>query len=544
MKRSKKVLAASAAFALSALAVVGLTACARTAPVGTQNAASAASAPVTSAMVEGGAVAGAVEDGVGVFKGIPFAAPPVGPLRWKAPQPVLPWKGVKKADEFGPAPMQNALVAKLFSQAKRVSEDCLYLNVWTPAKSARERLPVMVWIYGGAYMMGATSQPLYNGAKLAKKGVVVVSVAYRLGPFGFLAHPQLSAESGKGSGDYGLLDQIAGLRWVKNNIARFGGDPSRVTAFGESAGGISVSVLMCAPPARGLFQQAISESGVMMAPVVQGSEVSASPSALSLPEAERRGVAFLAKLGVKDIAAARALSADRILDAGSDIHDAVVDGNVIPGDQYRLFEAGRFADVPLLAGWNGDDGAMFAPKVPTPERFTGMVRAAYGASADAVLSLYPHGTPAEAQKSMNALLRDTAFGWPTWARAGLLTRHGKSKAFLYYFNYTPDNAPAGPGHGAEIPYVFGKLGNGLFGFGAPKPAARKVSDEMMSYWVNFATTGDPNGPGLPAWPAFHEPDAKVLKFATEISAQPVPNLTQLQALDAYFAKRRAAEPRR
>lgn len=485
--------------------------------------------------VTGGVIEGTTgKGGIRVFKGIPFAAPPVGQLRWRAPQPVKPWTGVRKADAFGPAPMQDANLARWVEGAKTISEDCLYLNVWTPAQSPGERLPVMVWIYGGAFTIGATSTPGYDGTRLAQKGVVVVSIAYRLGPFGFLAHPQLSAESGKGSGSYGLQDQIAALRWVKSNIAQFGGAPSRVTIFGESAGAISVSILMGAPGARGLFQRAISQSGVLMAPVKQGNEATAI-SALSLKEAEKRGVAFLARLGAKNIGAARALGAERILQAGGGINEAVVDGEVVLGDHYALFEAGRFADVPLLAGWNGDDGGMFAPKAVTPQSFVDQARTGFGPSAEAILSVYPHATDAQARKSVKGLVRDLAFAWPAWARARLLTRHGKSPAFLYYFDYTPNNAPDGPGHAAEIPYVFGNLGGW---FGGPKLAERAISEKMMSYWVNFAKTGNPNGAGLPAWPSFNEKAMRVMYFDGSPGMRPVPNLKGLEALDAYFAWRR------
>src|SRR6266568_2240155 len=227
---------------------------------------------IQTVQVTGGKLQGVVKDGVASFKGIPFAAPPIGELRWKPPQPVKPWSGIRKADAFGPAPMQIRAPSLLLGGWSRVSEDCLYLNVWTPARRADEKLPVMVWIYGGGFIIGMTSMPLYDGTKLAQKGVVMVSLAYRVGPFGFLAHPELSRESGKGSGCYGLQDQVAGLRWVKDNIARFGGDPSRVTIFGESAGGIAVSMLAASPAAKGLFHRAISENGGSFAPVRSGNE--------------------------------------------------------------------------------------------------------------------------------------------------------------------------------------------------------------------------------------------------------------------------------
>ncbi len=260
--------------------------------------------------VTGGEIRGVAKDGVASFKGIPFAAPPVGDLRWKAPQPVVPWSGVRDADKYGPAPMQPPVLAALMGG--KPSEDCLYLNVWTAAKSSSERRPVMVWIYGGGFIMGATSAAFYDGAAFARKGVVLVSIAYRVGPFGFLAHPELSAESGAGSGCYGIQDQIAALQWVKDNIANFGGDPSRVTIFGESAGGISVGILATSPAAKGLFQRAISESGGSMAPIKPSADFFGGMIP-SLAFAESRGKKFLADLGVNDFRAARDPTLGRFL---------------------------------------------------------------------------------------------------------------------------------------------------------------------------------------------------------------------------------------
>ena len=269
-----------------------------------------AAAQVQTVAVTGGSVEGVVSNGIVSFKGIPFAAPPIGDLRWKAPQPVNPWTGVKKADKFAVKCMQDPNMSAIFGGPPAVGEDCLYLNVWTPAKTAGDKLPVMVWIYGGGFFGGETSSPAYDGTRLAEKGVVLVSVAYRVGVFGFLAHPELSQESRTGSGNYGLRDQIAGLKWVKENIARFGGDPSRVTIFGESAGGISVSMLAASPAAKGLFTRAISESGGSFAPPRFGQEGGQSVAPLKVAEAA--GQAVLTRIGASDIKAARALPADQI----------------------------------------------------------------------------------------------------------------------------------------------------------------------------------------------------------------------------------------
>jgi para-nitrobenzyl esterase len=319
-------------------------------------------AQVQSVTVSGGKLTGVQADGIVSFKGIPFAAPPLGDLRWRAPQPVKPWSGEKKADKFGPSCMQDASFARIFGAPDAISEDCLYLNVWTPAKAATDKLPVMVWIYGGGFAGGMTSIPAYDGTQFAKQGVVLVSVSYRLGAFGFLAHPELSRESGKASGNYGLQDMIAGLQWVKANIARFGGDPSRVTIFGESAGGIAVSMLGASPSAKGLFQRAISESGGNFAAAKTANEGGLNVPTLKV--AEGVGKAFVAKLGAGDIKAARALSADAIQKVvGPGLGTGfwpVFDGDVLPGDQYVLYSQGHFNDTPVLIGTNSDEGALFA----------------------------------------------------------------------------------------------------------------------------------------------------------------------------------------
>jgi para-nitrobenzyl esterase len=491
---------------------------------------------IQTAKVTGGEVQGVAKEGVVSFKGIPFAAPPVGDLRWKAPQPVKAWTGCKKADAFAPGPMQDAFVAMAMGGSTELSEDCLYLNVWTPAKSANEKLPVMVWIYGGAFVGGMTSIPLYDGTKLARKGVVLVSIAYRVGPFGFLAHPELNRESGRGSGCYGIQDQIAALRWVKDNIARFGGDPSRVTIFGESAGGISVSMLTVVPAARGLFQQAISESGGSMAPVKCNKEAGQNVPSLKL--AEETGKTFLSKLGVKDIKAARALSADKIQKAAGGMGRfwPVADGDVLPGDQYELYEAGKFNDTPVLLGSNSDEGALFVRPGVTPVALEERIRDGYGPTAEAILRAYPHSTDAEAFQSAEDLFRESAFAWHTWAWADLQSRKGRHHAFVYYFDHRTSTSPDGANHAAEIPFVFRNLE--VLG-GAPTPEDTALSDLMSSYWVNFARSGDPNGSGLPAWPAFNAKEMKTMVFDQTPGARPLPNLEKLKAFDAYYAWRRA-----
>ena len=501
-----------------------------------------ASAQVKDVDVTGGKVSGVVANGIVSFKGIPFAASPVGALRWKAPQPVKPWTGVKQAFEYSASCMQDANFAKIFGTSAPISEDCLYLNVWTPAKTPGDKLPVMVWIYGGGFVGGMTSVPAYDGTRLAEQGIVLVSVAYRLGVFGFLAHPELSKESGKGSGNYGVQDMIAGLQWVKANIAKFGGDSSRVTIFGESAGGIAVSMLAASPAAKGLFQRAISESGGNFAPPRFANEGGVSGPPLKFAEAS--GQAFLAKLGASDLKAARELPAEKLQAAlGPGLQGGfwpVFDGDVLPGDQYELYLVKRFNDTPILIGINSDEGALFAPPGATAALFESFVRPSYGKHADAILAVYPHATTEEAAKASRDIFRDSVFAWSTWAWAMLQAQKGTGKAFVYYFDHRPPQSSNGANHGSEIGYVFKNLGSGgALGLpGPPRPEDLAMSDLVSSYWVNFAKMGDPNGPGLPAWPAFSVTSQNAMHFDTKSSARPVPNMTQIKALDDYFAWRR------
>jgi para-nitrobenzyl esterase len=350
--------------------------------------------------VEGGLVQGAIEDELAVYKGIPFAAPPVGNLRWRAPQPVEKWDGVKETVKFAPACIQGIMMGR-GSIGPAPSEDCLYLNIWSPAKSPRDRVPVFVWIYGGGFAGGATSMPTFSGEKLARKGVVLVSIAYRVGQMGFFVHPELSAETkNRVSGNYGLLDMISGLQWIQKNIAAFGGDPQRVTIFGESAGGIAVSMLCASPLAKGLFHGAISESGGSFGPP--------RPNPLPgenmrrLADAERDGEEILEAAGVASIAEARKLSPDKLSGGSSRGRGGpaarggggppglsywpIVDGWVIPDDQYKLYEAKRYNDVPVLIGYNSDEGQSFSPPA-TPEDYISNVKSRFGPFADKLMDL-------------------------------------------------------------------------------------------------------------------------------------------------------------
>jgi para-nitrobenzyl esterase len=487
-----------------------------------------------SVATEYGLVRGSIENGLTVYRGIPFAMPPVGDLRWRPPQPAAKWEGVRQTTKFGPDPIQGA------GTGPEMSEDCLYVNVWTPAKTADERIPVLVWIYGGGFNGGATRWD--TGENLAKKGVVLVSIAYRVGQFGFLAHPELSAESSQHvSGNYGLLDQIAALRWVQKNIGAFGGDPAKVTIFGESAGGISVSMLCASPLAKGLFRGAISQSGGSFGPTRQ--TLYPGENMKPLHEAEKTGEAYAKAAGVASIAELRKLPPDK-LPKGREIGWGwpIVDGWVIPDDQYKLYEKGRYNDVNVIVGYNSDEAAyMFS--APTPEQHITGVKIRYGKFADSLLKAYPVSVD-RVDRSARNLNRDAAFGWHTWTWARLQARTGKSKVFFYYFDQHPvypkdsPKADFGSSHGHDVGYVFQHLNPA-----APDltKADFEISDAMSTYWTNFAKRGDPNGEGVPAWPRFTEGDRQLMYFKNEAFPGPVPNASGLEVLDAYFAWRRTPE---
>ena len=499
---------------------------------------------ISSANVTGGTVEGTVADGLSIFKGIPFAAPPVGELRWKSPQPVIPWTDVKQTVAFGNACMQDMGMARSMGDVSEISEDCLYLNVWSPAARASDRLPVLVWIYGGGYTGGMTSVPMYNGEHLAKKGVVVASIAYRVGPFGFLAHPELSRESGVGSGNYGLKDMIYGLEWVKNNIAQFGGDPSKVTIFGHSAGGSAVSILAASPAAAGLFRGVIGMSGASMAPLRTGSRSETGMRVAILSVAEPEGAAFLEKQGAADIAAARGLIAEDIQKsiAGSGFSSRpVADNHIIVDDQYLLYQSGRFNDTPILVGSTSDEMLSMGGGrgKATVAEFIKQVNANYGSEAAVILAAYPHANDEEATRSARLLSGDNTFGWNTWTWARLQNQQGKGKSFIYYFDHAPASS-GGAGHGSDVPYAFQTLaGND----GAPPEAENAALSELISsYWVNFTKTGDPNAAGLPEWPAYSDASPQGMIFRDGSGAAgDYPNIERLRAIDTFFAQIRGGK---
>jgi para-nitrobenzyl esterase len=442
--------------------------------------------------VDGGQVAGTTADGVRIFKGIPFAAPPVGDLRWKPPQPVVAWSGVKAADTFSPECVQVPYPAgSAYAMAPvPTSEDCLYLNVWTTAKAGDKR-PVMVWIHGGAWTRGSGSMGVYDGANLAKKGVVLVTVNYRLGPLGFLAHPELTAESPqRASGNYGILDHVAALQWVQRNIAAFGGDQASVTIFGESAGSWSVNTLQATPLARGLFHRAIGESGSVFG------------RNATLADAEKGGVAFAKALGAESLAALRAVPAEKLVALPSFRTDVTVDGWVLRDQVRNIFEEKKHNDVPVLIGSNADELTTLSNPAIFPKTMDGFTRlrdAQFPGMAGEVDAAYPVKSEADITGALLAVGRDQAFtlGMRTWAR---MVSAGGRKAFLYQFTHVPPgpNPKWGAYHGSEIIYAFNNIGG--------RPWAQeldtRLADRMSSYWVNFARTGDPNGKGMPAWPAY------------------------------------------
>ncbi len=500
--------------------------------------------------VEGGLVEGVAASGVTAYKGIPFAAPPIGKLRWKAPQPVVPWSGVLQANEFAPACPQQIYpntASMNNDNIKEMSEDCLYLNIWTPEKSAAAKLPVMVWIHGGGFALGASSVSNYEGLELAKNGVVVVSIAYRLGAFGFLAHPELSAENQAGiSGNYGLLDQIAALKWVKHNIAAFGGDSANVTIFGESAGGISVSMLCASPLAKGLFQHAISQSGGNFGPVkkVKGGNVYIQ----RLDGAQAQGLAFAQRMGAKSVAELRDMPAEKFLKDTEAVTMGgfwpICDGYVITDDQYKLYAQGKYNDVDVIIGTNSNEGAMFVPSANS-EHLTGLLKQSFGSMAEQAQKVYPGTDDAVALQSVRNIFRDTVFAWPSWSWAKLQRKTGKSNVFVYYFDQQQPPMQQGTPlrsaiHTDEINYVFGNM---VHNFNYKyTDADKKLSALMMKYWINFAKTGNPNKPGLPEWEQFKNSAGPVLGIRSgRVYMIPQPNLGQLEFLDKYFRSVRDSE---
>ena len=458
----------------------------------TVSSASVAAATTARAITATGVVEGTLEtSGVKSYKGIPFAAPPVGDLRWKAPQPAQKWRGVRKADHFGPRAMQLPLFNDMVFRSDGVSEDCLYLNVWTPAKSPKEKLPVLVYFYGGGFAAGDGSEPRYDGESMAAKGIVTLTVNYRLNVFGFLAHPELTRESPHhASGNYGLMDQAAALQWVRKNIAAFGGDPSRVTIAGESAGSWSVSAQMITPLSKGLIAGAIGESGSLLG---------LTPPA-SLAEAEKTGQTFAEKAGAPTLAALRAMPAQQVLDATAKPDGpwfgAVQDGYVLPRSPAAIYAAGEQAHVPLLAGWNSQEGhykQILGENPPTAENFAAALKKIYGEQAAAAQQAYS----GDVSQAATDLASDRFIAFGTWKWIDTHARTSGKPVYRYYYA-RPRPGQSGAGHSVEIEYALGNLaGNKVYAWTADDQA---LSTQMQSYFANFIKTGNPNGAGLPEWP--------------------------------------------
>ena len=505
------------------------------------SAASARPAPIVEAPA--GSLRGEAVGEVNAFRGIPYAQPPLGALRWKPPAPLAPWPGVREARDFGPACLQIAMPAgSIYGlELTRYSEDCLTLNVWTPAGA--KDAAVMVWIHGGAHRIGSSAEPMFDGAALARRGIVVVSINYRLGVLGHLAHPALSAESPDGvSGNYALLDQIAALAWVKQNIAAFGGDPAKVTIAGESAGATSVYYLMAAPKARRLFARAIAQSGSFIStPELKVRRFGETP-------AETLGVDLAAKLGAPDLAALRSLDAADLTQRSAAVGYLpwyTVDGHVLPAPLVEIFERGEQAPVPLLAGFNeGDIRTLlrFAPaEMPASAAiYEAEIRGRYGDLADEFLRLYP---TTDVRESMLAAVRDQVFGWSTDRAVRQQTRIGQP-AYAYFFDHGYPAAEAKTlhaFHASEIPFVFGTHDRtvALWPKVEATGAQARLTDAMQAYWVSFVQTGRPAPSGQPVWPAYGKTRAYM---AFEDTPQPRADLMPgMFELNEEVVRRRRAE---
>lgn len=517
----------------------------------------------TQVTIQNGTLTGTIgQSQVRSFKGIPYAAPPVGDLRWKEPQPVTNWAGVRSAAHFGNNAEQKKPFGDMGFRSSGMSEDCLYLNVWTPAKSAAEKLPVLVYFYGGGFIAGDGSEPRYDGEAMAKTGIVTLTVNYRLGLFGFMAHPELTGESAHhASGNYGLLDQHAALVWVKQNIAAFGGDPSRITIAGESAGSISVNAQMASPISKDLIAGAIGESGAMINPTL---------AAISLSEGEKNGLAFATLVKAKTLAQLRDMPADSLLDAstktGAFKTVATIDGYFLPESPVAIFAAGKQAKVPLLAGWNSAEVPyqfLMHAETLTPASFTAKLKADYTDQSDYVLNLYPVKTPEETIKSATQLASDRFIVYSTWKWLDQQAKTGGKPVYEYIFSkvkppmtekfagMTPGlaggmnkakttaekvTAPVAQGapHAFEIEYAMGNLAsNHVYAFTAED---YRISGQMLQYFANFIKTANPNGPGLPHWSPLNAAKPVFMEIGIKTRQLPLTTTARYQFLDKIYQK--------
>jgi para-nitrobenzyl esterase len=503
------------------------------------------------AQTTAGLVEGTIEaDGLRVFKGVPFAAPPVGALRWQPPQAPKKWSGPRSATAFGAQCMQRRQFADMVFRASGMSEDCLYLNVWTPATRASARLPVLVYFYGGGFTAGDGSEPRYDGAAMARRGIVALTVNYRLGVFGFLSHPELTAESPRhASGNYGLLDQAAALVWVHDNIAAFGGDPRKVTIAGESAGSISVSGLMASPLSRSLIAGAIGESGAMIQPTF---------APVPLADAEKSGIAFATANGAASLAELRAMPAQAVLDAtakpGAPRFPITIDGYYLGKAPVDIFASGEQSHVPLLAGWNSQESAaraVLGQAEPTPDNYTKALRALFGEAADEALRLYPGATNDEVTQSATALAGDRFIAFSTWKWIDTHARTGGKPVYRYFYSrprpaMNPGKGTAGPArgaaHSAEIEYAMGNLAtNDVYAW---TPDDHRISETFQGFFANFVKTGSPNGGSLPQWPATgRDDDVQVMHIDVDTRAEPDTSRPRYLFLDGIYAPRSRTDSR-
>ena len=498
-----------------------------------------ASAGAATVQVEGGAILGAASaDGVVAhYLGVPFAAPPIAGLRWRPPQPVPPWQGALETVHAAPAcpqplpPPGSFYQNEFFQTSERQSEDCLYLNIWTPAHGPDEKLPVMVWFYGGGFVQGSGSLPSFDGEALARRGVIVVTINYRLGPLGFLALPALDQESPDHvSGNYGLLDMIAALRWVQNDVAAFGGAPSNVTIFGQSAGAFGVNAMIASPLAHGLFHRAIVESYPMFG---------MSDPLQTLAQAEQGGEKFASAVGAEALADLRMIpSADLIRTMGAGAGGfglrPNVDGHVLPHDLPEMIAAHESNAAALLIGANYDEGTQLLGAT-TPEGLAALARRRFGAEGDAVAKLYSGADDERATAAQDRMQSDYLLA-ASAREAQIFAEHG-GPAYVYRFTRpAPGSDPikVGAFHSAELAYVFGTQAS------IDRPWSerdRALSDQMQRYWTNFAKTGDPNGAGLPEWPRFGASQQNVMELGDATEGIAVLDPQRKALFDAYLATR-------
>jgi len=471
--------------------------------------------------IDTGRLKGVAANGVVSFKGIPYAAPPVGELRWRPPQAPAPWQGIRFAAEYGPDCMQNPFPGDAAPLGVKPSEDCLYANVWAPEKPPSKRLPVMVWIYGGGFVNGGSSPAVYDGSQFARRGVIMVSFNYRLGRFGFFAHPALTKENpSEPHGNYGYMDQIAALKWVQRNIEKFGGDPKNVTIFGESAGGGSVLTLMTSPMSQGLFQKAIVESGGGRA-FLLGRRYLSKDAPGGLPSAESVGVAFAKKNGIQGegpeaLAALRKLPAEEVC-AGLNMATMgtptyagpMIDGKVVVESPEEAYHNGRGAKIPLMIGANSADIGFFRAR-SLDELFE-----QFGADKDAARAAYDPGKTGDLRQVGMLVAADQMMVEPARFMARTISALGRP-AYEYRFAYVAESMRGqwkGAPHATEIPFVFdtveARYGKDL------TPDDKKIAEQANAYWVNFARTGNPNGAGLPMWPAYDVRSDIIMNFTNE-----------------------------